>query len=53
MHVFHDFYPQGYIIFRLSEVDSVRQNEYERLSQNADLPPRTHMCYEFIKRAHH
>lgn len=30
MHCFHDFMPDGYTVFRLAYVETVRSNEYER-----------------------
>jgi hypothetical protein len=30
MHVFHDFYPDGYVVVRLDDVESVRSGPYER-----------------------
>lgn len=30
MHCFHDFMPDGYTVFRLSDVTSIRSNEHER-----------------------
>ncbi len=30
LHCFHDFMPDGYIVFRLAYVETVRSNEYER-----------------------
>ena len=30
MHCFHDFLPDGYTLFRLNDVISIRSNEYER-----------------------
>lgn len=30
MHCFHDFMPDGYTVFRLADVTSIRSNEYER-----------------------
>ena len=31
MHCFHDFMPDGYTVFRLTDVASIRSSEYERL----------------------
>ncbi len=30
MHCFHDFMPDGFTVFRLTDVMSIRSNEYER-----------------------
>lgn len=30
MHCFHDFMPDGYTVFRLTDVTSIRSNEHER-----------------------